>query len=242
MVMRTKLWSLALVVCPLFATAQVTWNVKGALGTSAFIANSGESPQLSYRLGGGMAVPLGRTFYFQPSLYLANKGFNFDGYFGNEQISEARYHVNMHYVELPLNIVAHIHLTDDLYLNLYTGPYIACGLNSKAKVSMANSDYKHTFKENLFEQGSKMLGNSYNEDKKLVELPKFKRMDVGLQSGLELDINRIIIGVETSFGLTQVTNQPIVKEDVVEQVLQALLFGTVTPHHFVFQATVGYRF
>ena len=67
-------------------------------------------------------------------------------------------------------------------------------------------------------------------------------MDVGLQSGLELDINRIIIGVETSFGLTPVTNQPIVKEDVVTQVLQALLFGTATPHHFVFQATVGYRF
>lgn len=242
MVMRKKLWSLALVVCPLFATAQVTWNVKGALGSSAFIANSGESPQLSYRLGGGMAVPLGRTFYFQPSLYLANKGFNFNGYFGNEQISEARYHVNMHYVELPLNIVAHIHLTDDLYLNLYTGPYIAYGLSSKAKVNIPNSDYKHTFKENLFEQGSKMLGNSYNEDKKLMELPKFKRMDVGLQSGVELDINRIIIGVEMSIGLTPVADHSIVKEDIVGQVLQALLFGTAKPHHVVFQATVGYRF
>lgn len=242
MVMRKKIWSLALVVCPLFATAQVTWNVKGALGTSAFIANSGESPQLSYRLGGGMAVPLGRTFYFQPSLYLANKGFNFNGYFGNGQISEARYHVNMHYVELPLNIVAHIHLTDDLYLNFYTGPYIACGLNSKAKVGMVNSHYKHTFKENLFEQGSKMLGNSYNEDKKLVELPKFKRMDVGLQSGMELDIDRITIGAEMSLGLTPVADQPIVTEDVVLQVLQAILFGTAKPHHIVLQGTVGYRF
>ncbi|MFR5269918.1 MAG: hypothetical protein ACLTGI_03500 [Hoylesella buccalis] len=132
--------------------------------------------------------------------------------------------------------------TDDLYLNLYTGPYIACGLNSKAKVSMANSDYKHTFKENLFEQGSKMLGNSYNEDKELVELPKFKRMDVGLQSGLELDINRIIIGAEMSIGLTPVADQPIVTEDVVLQVFQALLFGTAKPHHIVLQATVGYRF
>ena len=87
-----------------------------------------------------------------------------------------------------------------------------------------------------------MLGNSYNEDKQLVELPKFKRMDVGLQSGLELDINRIIIGAEMSIGLTPVTNQPIVKEDVVAQVLQALLLGTATPHHIVLQATVGYRF
>ena len=67
-------------------------------------------------------------------------------------------------------------------------------------------------------------------------------MDVGLQSGLELDINRIIIGAEMSIGLTPVTNQPIVKEDVVAQVLQALLLETATPHHIVLQATVGYRF
>lgn len=58
--MRKILLPVLIMILPLMAAAQIKWDVKIGVGTNLIIANSGEDPCLSYKLGGGANIPLGK--------------------------------------------------------------------------------------------------------------------------------------------------------------------------------------
>ena len=240
--MKKLLTFVVFILLPLGAFSQVTWNVKAGLGSSGLLSYGGEDARFSFRVGGGANVPFGRGFFVNPSLYFVRKGFTFDGFYGSEQISEAHYNVRMDYLELPVNVGFRLDLGKDCGLSFYTGPYVACGLNSKARVNISNSDYKHTFSENLFDKGSNLLGVVYNTNNKQVVMPKFKRIDAGLQSGIQIDYRHLLIGAEIGIGLTHVANQSAVDPGVLPTIVSLLTFGTASPRNIVGQVMIGYRF
>lgn len=239
--MRKILLPVLIMILPLMAAAQIKWDAKIGVGTNLIIANSGEDPCLSYKLGGGANIPLGKGWQLNPALYYSKKGFGFDGFFGNEQISEARYRVGLHYLELPVNAGYRISLGKEAGILMYMGPYVAYGLSGKATVKSTNSSYRHTFKENLFNESSDLFNASYNDRQHLVTLPKLKRMEFGIQSGVELDFNRFLFGVDVGYALTSLANQPLVDNDLYLNIINALLFARTTPHNVNVQCTIGYR-
>ncbi len=236
------LWLLVGLMLPLCATAQVKWMVKSGIGSSTFIANSGEDSRLFYRLGGGAIVPLSKRWNLTPALYFSKKGFTFRGAYGSKQIDNAHFSVGMNYVELPVTVGHRLELGKDCGFSFYLGPYVACGLSAKARVALDNGNYKHTFKENLFAESCDMMGLAYNEKQRKVTLPRFERVDTGLQMGFELDIDRILLGVEMDYGITPVAHQPIVDPNIVSEIVQKIFFNVENPHHLILQITAGYRF
>lgn len=240
--MRTLFATIGVLFASITVTAQVSWKVRGGLGGSTFIVSTGDSWHLSYRLGGGATIPLGEHWRLNPSLFYVQKGNNFRGYYGSEQINEAHYWLNLHYLELPITAGYKVDFGKRSSVMFYAGPYVAYGLQGKAGVSIDNTDYKQTFEGNLFAQPNTLGGIAYNKEGQKMEVPKLHRVDVGIHSGVEFDLNRWLVGVEMSYGITPISNEPMQTGSVIGNIMESILFGTTNTHHFALQAIVGYRF
>ena len=162
------------------ATAQRTFDiiVNAGLGTSFYIGGDANftKPLFAYRLGVGLNFPIkGDVLGFQPGLNLLGNGTAFD-----TKIEDASSSIHQVYLELPLMLTSRVKATNDLGVVFNYGPYMALGVGGKVKVS-----------DGEYSESSKTFG----------DMGSPSRFDFGLGFGVNFDMNRIMFGVDTRFGL-----------------------------------------
>lgn len=223
------------------ACSQVRWNLAANAGLShMFQAPSNSHDRFAYRVGGGAIIPLKDWFSVRPSLYFSEKGVNFDGYYGSEQIDEAKYSLCLQYLELPVMAGFDIHLNNEASLVLKVGPFLSCGLNGRSKVSLANSDYEKTY-GNLFDHGTAFDGCAYDGNSKVKNFGRFHRWDAGIQWGIACELSHISVGADISLSLTNATSAQI-NNDPVSGVVQALFTRSDKPKNLAAYFHIGYIF
>lgn len=183
--------------------------VKGGIGMSNYIGKDveGADVKFSYRLGVGLDVPLENVWGFQTGLYLTGLGAK-----NKESISgiEAETKLKPIYLELPVMATVNVPLNNDFKMQIGVGPYLALGVGGKAKGSV---EYQgQTIEEDIDLFGSVEDGNA-----------GMKRFDCGLGVNINFEVKRIIFGLDTRFGLTNVIEDS-------------------KSHNLSAQFVVGYRF
>lgn len=117
----------------------------------------------------------------------------------------------LHYLDLPVLINSRFKLSDTFNAFVNVGPYIAYGLSGKYTVETKKGD-KKTDEGNLF-KGS---GD---------EKSKLHPFDFGAQVGVGVEMNRIMLGVGTQYGLAKLFRD-----------------SGRSAKNISFYASVGYRF
>ena len=167
----------SLITLGAFSQAQVKWNVNAGIGMASWYGDDtdGTDAKFAYKIGVGMEVPFNQVWSFQSGLNFISKGVSGKSYTDNWNTADAT--ANQLYLELPLMVGARIHTASNFDLLFKAGPYLAYGVGGKIKVE---SDKADTF-------GDEGL----------------KRFDAGLGLGVAFEFNKIVLGIETSTGLTK---------------------------------------
>lgn len=118
----------------------------------------------------------------------------------------------LHYLDLPVLINSRFKLSDSFNAFVNVGPYVAYGLSGKVTAKAAESSEKKTLEENVF-KGS-------NGEKS-----GFYPFDFGAQVGAGVEVNRIMFGIGTQYGLAK-----LVRDD------------ERNPKNISFYVSLGYRF
>lgn len=111
--------------------------------------------------------------------------------------------VDIFYVQVPVLAAYRLNLNDSWNMTLKAGPYIGVGVYGNVKADGGGS-------ENLFSNGG-------------------KRLDAGLDLGIDFEYHRFVFGVEYELGFT-----PLLKDDSDGE--------TYSVRNAAFYATVGYKF
>lgn len=154
-----------------------------------------------FHVGFGGDLPLAEGLSLQPSLLLSGKGAKSRF---NESTDATYWEATTKplYVELPMNLVGKIPLTNAFRLYIGAGPYVAAGIGGKNKVA------------------GKVLGNSFSDENKIdfssddpstsVEegagYGKLKRFDYGLNAVAGLEFTRFTIGANYGYGLAKINS------------------------------------
>ncbi len=127
--LRKAMIGAALCALPLMANGQdIHWQARGGIGCSSVFAGvTNIKDRVGFHVGGGADIGLSKNgvWRFQPSLQFVRKGWKFDGFYGNEQIMEARYSTRLDYLQLPLQMAARLRLGKDCFLTFRSGGYVA---------------------------------------------------------------------------------------------------------------------
>lgn len=233
---------LALAGAALTANAQeVNWQVRGGLGYSCVPSMSTSNWQLAYRIGAGVDIPISRSgrLRLQPALTLAQKGWQFEGYYGSEQIVPASFNTRLHYLELPLLMAFRLRIGQGSFITFRYGPYVAYGLTGRTRMELTDFDYRHTFSENHFRETCSFYGSAYDSEKHRLEYPKLHRWEAGLAYGIDLTLGHAVIGLGLHYALTPLCDGPMLG-NTFGNVVGALFFGK--PKNLSAEFSVGYQF
>lgn len=155
----------------------------------------------SFHAGIGLDIPLSDGLSLQPGLLLTGKGAKTQ--FG--QTTDATYWKatsNPLYVELPLNLVGKIALSEYTKIYLGAGGYAAAGVGGKN------------------EREGKILGSTFNSESDIIfsdddpttsaeenaGYGKLKRFDYGLNALAGLEFNKFTIGANYGYGLAKINS------------------------------------
>lgn len=223
--MKKLVSTLFMIVVSLSLSAQIEWNVKAGVGMSNLASMDKMTGIFSYKAGIGMDIPLHKHWAIQPTLYYSQKGAKFEANYGGEQIYEGEFKYRLHYLELPILAAYKIKVEQNAILILKAGPYLATGLSAKCSVKTPTyNDFHQTFKENLFAEEGNYDEISYiNGEHTPLSTKKFRRLDMGIEAGVDLLVNHFMIGVEIAFGLTPLSNNLMNKKP--KNIAGYLMFG-----------------
>lgn len=185
----------------------VNWQTRVGGGiTCLFGGVSNIDDRAGFHIGGGADIGLSKNgvFRLQPELRFERNGWQFDGYYGSEQIMKAHYSTRLDYLKLPVMVAVRLRLANQCFITFKTGVYVAYGLQAKTRMHILNTDYEETFSENHFSEPCDFRVNAYDKDTRLVGYPKFNHWDVGGIGGIDLTFHHFIIGAEVSYGLKRV--------------------------------------
>ena len=233
-----------LTALPLVASSQdIHWQARGGIGYSTVFAGvTNIKNRVGFHLGGGADISLSKNgvWRLQPSLQLARKGWNFDGFYGNEQIMEAQFSTRLDYLQLPLQIAARLRMGNDCSLTIRSGGYVAFGLSGKTHMDVVNTDHDETFGVNHFSKAFDFNAWAYDKESRNVAYPAFNRWDAGAVGGMDLTLGRFIIGYDVAVGLTAVCHGGFMGNPV-GNAATAILLGA-HPKHFTADISIGYQF
>lgn len=185
----------------------VNWQTRVGGGiTCLFGGVSNIDDRAGFHIGGGADIGLSKNgvFRLQPELRFERNGWQFDGYYGNEQLMEAHFKTRLDYLKLPVMVAARLRLANQCFITFKTGVYVAYGLQAKTRMHILNTDYEETFSENHFSGSCDFHGIAYDNDSRSTAYPKFDHWDIGSTGGIDLTIHHFIIGAEVSYGLKRV--------------------------------------
>ena len=106
------------------------------------------------------------------------------------------------YVELPVNLVVNIPLTENVKLFLNAGPCAAIGVAGKSKV------YSQFLGIKLSSEKDIQFNNDdpFTSEQEDASYNKLKRFDYGLNFGGGIDLKKVLIKVNYGLGLTKINS------------------------------------
>ena len=227
---------------PVVKGQTVGWQVRSGIGIAGLVGGvSNIDSRSGWTVGGGADIALSHNgvWRLQPMLQYAQKGWTFDGYFGDEMIMPAHYATRLSYIELPVMAAARLRIGKEAFITFRLGPYLSCGLNAKTKMVIREMEYDHTF-GNHFSEACDFWDCAYDGENRHVSYPQFRRWDFGVAQGIDLTVNHVIIGLNSSFGLTPLADVGFMGNPV-GNILNSLLFGP-HPKNFTMGVSLGWQF
>ena len=222
-----------MIVCLVAAVAysEIKFSLNTGFGVSQYNGVSDAGNHFSGKIGMAVNIPLKQRWSVEPGLNYLTKGTQFNGFSVTDaNFVIARFRNSLHYLSVPVNVKYSIPVSNNTKISIKCGPYIALGIKGTAnmKTPMYN-DYNENFGENLFSEvcnyGGKAFrslesyllyvilkseeeqsGEDYNSDILRIHTEPFKRIDVGVNAGLELLYRHIIIGFNSEIGLTRISS------------------------------------
>lgn len=196
-------WALCAVLaltCAGAAAQNLTLKVGGGLASRL----QDSRPVGAFKIGLGYEHEFNQQWTLEPSLVFYGKGWklpdeqvvirNDEGEpmtdeTGATLVGVRSTSVAANYVELPVVIHYYIRTKTAQYVNLYTGPYVACGISGKTKT-----------KGDADREGSEKM----YYDRQTFSESGARRFDVGWQVGAGYQFNRhFTLGLEADFSLTR---------------------------------------
>ena len=203
----------AILIAMIFVSAittkaqDVNWQARVGGGVTCLMGGvSNIDDRAGFHVGGGADIGLSKNgvFRLQPELRFERNGWQFDGYYGSEQIMKAHFSTRLDYLKLPVTVAVRLRLANQCFITFKTGAYVAYGLQAKTRMHILNTDYEETFSENHFSGSCDFHGAAYDKDNRRTGYPKFNHWDVGCIGGVDLTFHHFIIGAEVSYGLKRV--------------------------------------
>lgn len=195
--------------------SQVSWNAKVGMNISDW--SQGETKaKIGYAIGGGMEYAFNETFAIQPSLFLSSKGVKSDG--GEDGFKKT---CNQVYLQLPVVGVAKVRIGENLRLAFSAGAYLACGVGGRTKSTISTDIGTGEASINTFgiideiklKAGGKTVNMSLQEYAEFIEeetnitqIDGLKREDYGIELGVGLEFNHILVGLNGELGLAKIQN------------------------------------
>lgn len=242
--LANTLFGILLAILPLMAKAQdINWQAKAGIGyATVFGGVSNIDDRIGFHVGGGADIGLSKNgvWRFQPALQFVRKGWKFDGYYGNEQIMEAKYSTHLNYLQLPLQMAARLSLGKEWFITFRTGAYVAYGLSAKTGMEILSTDYDETFGVNHFSEDFDFNRCAYDKESRSVGFPKFNRWDAGAIGGIDLTYRHFIIGYNVSVGFTKLCDAGFMGNPLGNVITAVLLGGH--PKNITADISIGYQF
>ena len=156
----------------------------------------------SFQVGIGYDIPFSEGFSFQPGLLYTGKGAKTQ--YGKEGNTGFYYKAssNPMYLELPLNFVGKIALTQTSSFYLGAGPYAAMGITGKNKVDSYTLGV-HSYSSNDIAYSNDNPTTSQEEN---YGYGKIKRFDYGLNALAGFEFTRFTLGANYGYGLVNINS------------------------------------
>ena len=160
------------------AQAQITWNAKAGLGFAKCKSDMATKNALVWKAGVGLEKPLSANWSIMPSLEFAMKGTKYAE--GRVSIGVSEPELSLSYIQIPVLAAYRFHVNNSLNMVLKAGPYIAYAIKG---------DYEgyDIFEKDEFD-GEEMG----------------KRLDYGLDLGVDLEYQRYVVGFEYEYGFSSI--------------------------------------
>ncbi|MEG2855515.1 porin family protein [Bacteroides sp.] len=243
--MKKLTLSLLMLCGSLCCFSQVKLKVQAGVGLTSITKSEDYKPNIGYRIGVGLEVPIDNMWSFQSTLFFLNKSFSFDkyiyqvlppasGYYGIYNLSDSK--INALYLQLPLQIAVRIPFHSQFGMQLSAGPYIAYGIGGKSWTRFA-----FILREQIYKDPSQSVPiNDLKRDKTdTFSDDGLKRFDLGLTLGLNFVYKRLFAGVGFEYGLMPIaTNMP--KSPLAYRI--GMDKTEVSPHHLGFNTCIGFSF
>lgn len=197
---------LFILICNIKSFSQ-TFEIKAGINLSTMLSKDdietySEEYQLVPRLllGATAELPLSELFSFEAGLLFSSKGYKLDTYYPVPNY-EGEYlpiyeNRTLNYFEIPLSIRMSSKFKN-LPVLFILGPYVGVGLNENSTISEYNWEKEVSEK--------KSYSNQMGKDS------SWKRLDYGIQAGIGMEIQRIIMRLNYSYGLANITQVSEIK-------------------------------
>lgn len=243
MKLKTILIAMVFVSAITTKAQDVNWQARVGGGVTCLMGGvSNINERTGFHVGGGADIGLSKNgvFRLQPELRFERNGWQFDGYYGSEQIMKAHYSTRLDYLKLPVMVAARLRLANQCFITFKTGAYVAYGLQAKTRMHILNTDYEETFSENHFSEPCDFRVNAYDKDTRLVGYPKFNHWDVGCIGGVDLTFHHFIIGAEVSYGLKRISEPGFIGSSLTN--ITTLLLTGGGPKNISAGVSLAYQF
>jgi len=144
---------------------------------------------------------LSETVDLESGLLLSGKGSKAETYFnGGSDYVKAKF--NPLYVEVPLNVVVNIPLSETAGLFVNAGPYAAIGVGGKSKTASKVGPFTSTSESSIKFSND----DPFTSEQEDAGYDKLKRFDFGLNFGAGLDLDKVILKVNYGLGLAKINS------------------------------------
>ena len=161
------------------ASAQITWNAKLGGGIAICAGGNGDGdmkPKFVGKAGVGIEYSLSANFSLMPSIEIAMKGTKWEGKLSTYGSQSETY--SPIYIQIPILGAYRLNLSDDWNLTLKAGPYFAYGVSGKIDAS----------------------GYYGSADADMFSDLEAKRLDAGVDAGIDFEYHRFVFGLEYERG------------------------------------------
>ena len=146
-----------------------------------------------FNIGATAEFPLSEMFSFETGLLLSTKGFNYS--LEESEMGESfklESNINLLYLDIPIVAKSSFDLGYDKKIFATFGPYVGIGISGKSKIKMTYDGETESDEETI----------EWGSDE---ESSDFKRLDFGLTIGAGVEINSVLIGLNYSLGLANIS-------------------------------------
>jgi hypothetical protein len=156
----------------------------------------------SFHAGIGADLPLSEGLSIQPSLLFTGKGAKTEEGSSTSTTYYLKSTSNPFYLELPVNLVGKIPLSEYTRIYVGAGPYVAMGIAGKNKVDSKIAGFSSHSEQNIVYSND----NPFTRPEENGGYGKLKRFDYGLNAVAGLDFNKFAIGAGYGYGLAKINS------------------------------------